>query len=218
MNFPPALNPLRRTSFAWLFPFTWTLVKSAAPAVPITIEVFLHHRFGARSGKILLQAFLLLVIIFAAVCSAAPPAVVPLFPLFFLAYSTAALGHWFSSRFVPQPEHVHSYSTGVPWPFWRRLPVSSRTVQLYIEPVLCYLFGWLISILDLALAQWLMLAAVALFIKGQVLRIRQRTRRLDALDNRILANQLAPPARAEDEPFVEARPAPPRAHHRRPRP
>jgi hypothetical protein len=84
MKFPPALNPLRRTKFAWLPSFVWAIVRCAAIAAPTTIEVFLHHRFGARSGKALLKGFLLLVVVFAVSLQGSPPAPVPLFPGFFL--------------------------------------------------------------------------------------------------------------------------------------
>ncbi len=55
MRFPPALNILRGTQFAWVLPFVWTMLTGAAVAAPTTIEVFLHHRFGGRSGKALLK-------------------------------------------------------------------------------------------------------------------------------------------------------------------
>jgi hypothetical protein len=215
MNFPPALNPLRGTSFAWLFPLTWKIVKSAASAAPITLEVFLHHRFGARSGKSFVKAFLLLVFIAATSMRSRPTAIVPLFPGFLFAYVIAAFCHWPISQ-GQQSEQIHSFSSGEPWLIWQRLPVSTTVVKRYFEPALCFLISCVISILDFALGHWLLLASIALFIKGQVLRARLRARRLDAFDNRAETERLAPRARPESEPFVEARPAPPPPRPRAP--
>jgi hypothetical protein len=208
MKFPAALNPLRRTRFAWLFPFAWAIVQCAAIATPTTIEVFLHHRFGSRSGKALLKGFLLLLVVSATTMHSDPPAAVPLFPGFLFAYVICAFGHWLTSR-RQAAEQIHSYSSGDPWPLWRQVPFETATIQRYIEPALCCLITSVVLLLDSALAHWLFIAAIALFIKEQVLCAQMRTRRLDAFDNRAESERLAPRARAENEPFVEARPAPP---------
>src|SRR6266566_145513 len=107
MNFPQFLNPLRGTRFAWLVPFTWAVVKCAAMAAPTTVEVFLHHRFGARTGKGLLKGFLLLVV--SAVSKLGdPPSKVSLFPGFLFAYILAAILHWLTSQRMRPGEHVYS--------------------------------------------------------------------------------------------------------------
>ena len=218
MNFPPRLNPLRGTMFAWLLPLTWAMAEAAAIAVPTTVEVFLRHRFGARSGIALVKGAIVLLVAYAA-SSRERPVSVPLFPGFLFAYVVLATGQWLTGRLRPQ-EQVHSYSSGEPWPLWQQLPVARTTVKRYLEPVLLCLFSWIISVFDPALADWLFLAAIALFIKEQVFRARARTRRLDALDNRVDTNDYAPGARTEPEPFVEARQAPPRprAQHGRRQP
>jgi hypothetical protein len=209
MKIPPALNPLRGTQFAWLIPLTWAIVKCAAVAAPTTIEVFLHHRFGARSGKALLKGFLLLLVVCVLSIHGEHQAAVPLFPAYFFGYSVIALGHWLTSQ-SRHAEQTHSYSSGEPWPLWRELPLEMTTVKRYLEPPLCCLIACLVLRLDPALAQWLFLTAIALFVKEQVSRAHLRTRQLDAFDNRAETEQLAPRPRAEGEPFVEARPAPPR--------
>jgi len=197
-------------------PLAWAILEGAAIAAPTTIEVFLHHRFGARSGKALLKAFLLLLVVYLVSVHGGPPASVPLFPGFLFAYIIVATGHWLTSRFRPI-QHIHSHSTGEPWPLWRQLRVETATVQRYFEPALCGLIAAIVAPLDPALGYWLFLATLALFIKEQVSRARRRARRLDALDSRIETERLTPRERPEDDAFVEARPAPPRpARHRRP--
>lgn len=213
MNYPPRLNPFRGTSFAWVFPFAWQLLKNAAIAVPITIEVFLHRRFGARTGISLVKGFVLVVVVYSMIDRERSP-VFPLFPGFIFAYGVAAIGQWLSSRI--QPENAHSHSTGEPWELWQQLPFSRHTIQRYFEPVLCGIFSGIVALFDPALALWIFLASIALFIKEQVFRARLRTRQLDAFDNRAETNDYAPRTRPEAETFVEARPAPPR--QRRPRP
>ena len=210
MNFPSTLNPLRHTSFSWLFPATWAVIKQAAPGVPITVEVFLHRRFGARSGKLPVQGFIVLIVAFLAISAGAPPSAVPLFPFFVMAYIIAAVLQWFGGRFDPLPQEVYSYSSGIPWPLWRELPLDTTTVQRCVEPALCFLVACFVSSVDVGLSQWLTISAIALFIKGQMFRIRLRTQQLDTVDNRIVTEQGAPNGRteAQNEQFVEARPAP----------
>ena len=210
MRFPPALNPLRGTRIAWLLPLAWALVQCAAVTAPVTIEVFLHRRFGARTGKNLLKGFLLLLVMEPVFEAAFPPVRLPLFGLFSFGYAIAAVWQWFQSRFGGQNEHIHSYVNGEPWPFWRRWRVETTTVQRYLEPALCWLIAWIVLLLDSGLAHWLFMASVALFIKEQVRRSHLRTHRLDALDARVETAERTPRLRAENEPFVEARPAPPR--------
>ncbi len=217
MNYPPALNPLRGTRYALLFPLGWALAKSAAVAASITLEVFLHECFGARTGKSLLKGFLLLLVAGPFFNLMFPPSNNSLFPDFVAAYTAAALFHWVNSRFGARNEYIHSYRTGEPWPIWQRLHLSVTTVQRYVEPAFCLLIARIVLIFDSPLAHWLFLATAALFIKEQVRRLQLRAHRLDALDSRVETMERAPHTRAENEPFVEARPAPPRpaSHVRR---
>ncbi len=209
MNFPQRLNPLRGTRHAWLFPFTWAVVQCAAVTAPITLEVFLHHRFGARTGKNLLKGFLLLLVM-APLFEMTFPAKVPLFESFVFAYMFAAIWQWLNARFGARNEHMHSYRNGEPWPLWQRWPLAESTIERYAEPLLCCLVAGMVSFLDAALARWLVIASIALFIKQQLRGAHLRTHRLDSLDNRMETTERAPRPRAENEPFVEARPAPPR--------
>ena len=215
MKLPTWLNPLRGTTFAWLVPFTWAVIKFAAKAAPTTIEVFLHHRFGARTGQALLKGFLLLFVISAIAEYAGRSAAVHLFPMFLFAYVVAALGHWIISQRSRQTEHIHSYLHGEPWPFWEVVPVETTTVQQYLEPACCCMIASVVFLIDPALAHWLFFATIALFVKEQMLRAELRTRRLDSFDNRIETERLSPRARPENEPFVEARAAPPQSNRPR---
>jgi hypothetical protein len=208
MRFPPALNPLRGTQFAWVLPFVWSILTSVAVAAPTTIEVFLHHRFGGRSGKALLKGFFILLVLCVLTFHGDLQATVPLFPGYLFAYAIAAVGQWLTSR-SRQAEQIHSHSSGEPWPLWRELPFATTTIQQYFEPALCWLIACVVLRFDSALAHWLFIAIIALFIKAQLRRSRLRTRRLDASDNRSETERLAQPTRAAGEAFVEARPAPP---------
>jgi hypothetical protein len=217
MKFPAKLNPLRGTQFAWLIPFTWAVVKCAAIATPTTIEVFLHHRFGSRSGKALLKGFLLLLIVSTMLMHSDPQSVFPLFPGYLFAYIICALGHWLTSQ-GRAAEQIYSYSSGEPWPsLWQQIPLETATIRRFLEPALCGLIACVALLFDSAVAHWLFIAAIALFIKEQVLCAQLRARHLDAYDNRAESERLAPRARAENEHFVEARPAlPPRRPERPP--
>jgi hypothetical protein len=210
MKFPQVLNPLRRTRFAWLFPFTWTLLTCAAVIAPITLEVFLHHHFGARTGKSLLKGFILLLVVAPLFELALPPAPVPLFAGFIFAYAVVAVSQWINARFGSHNEHIHSYRHGEPWPLWRRAPWSMSTIQRFLEPALGFSVAWIVSIFDSPLAHWLFIATAALFVKQQVRRAQLRTHHMDALDGRIETTERAPRLRTENEGFVEARPAPTR--------
>jgi hypothetical protein len=214
MKYPPALNPLRGTRFAWLLPFVWTILANAAVAAPTTIEVFLHHRFGSRTGKALLNGFLLLLVVCMLSMHGDLQATVPIFPGYLFFYAIAAIGQWLTSR-SRHAEQIHSHSSGEPWPLWQELPIATTTVQQYFEPALCCLIACVVLVFDSSLAHWLFLAAIALFVKAQLKRARLRTRRLDAFDNRAETERLAPQPRAAGEAFVEARPAPPLNRHGR---
>jgi hypothetical protein len=210
MNFPAKLNPLKGTRFGWLVPLTWQLIEAAARTAPTTVEVFFHHRFGVRYGASFLKGFILLLVVSHCSRYGDPPPIVPLFPTYLFAYTLAAIFHWIMSHLVGPNDPIYSYSWGDPWPFWRRVPVSITVVRRLFEPVLCCLLASLIAMLDRPLARWLVLAAIALFVKEHLWHAQLRTRRLNALDNRIESDRLAPRPRMENETFVEAREAPPR--------
>jgi hypothetical protein len=213
MNFPSKLNPLRGTELAWVLPLTWALIKCAMVAAPTTIEVFLHYRFGARSGKALLKGFFLVLIM----CLASMnnyKAVIHLFPIFLFGYVIIAIPHWILSQRTIN--HIYSYSTGEPWSIWRRFPFDPIIVQHYLEPALCSLIGCIVLMFDPSLGRWLLFAAVGLFIKEQVLHAQLRTRRLDSMDSRAESERLALRPRSENQSFLEVREAPLDAEHRSP--
>jgi hypothetical protein len=212
MNLRAVLNPLTKES-TWIFAFVWQIMKGAALAVPTTVEVFLHHRFGVRSGGALVKGFLLLLAV-GVMPPPEPHARIRLFPAFLVVYVIAVFGHWLTSLTRPQGGAVHSYSTGEPWPVWGGVSVETTTVERYLEPALCFLFGVTFWRIDLLLSYWAFLAGGALFIRGQVRRFQARTRQLDALDSRMETREMAPRVQDENETFVEARPAPPRTIRR----
>jgi hypothetical protein len=176
---------------------------------------FSFNRFGARSGFALLKGFLLLVVISAALMHGTSPATIPLLPGFVAAYVIVAICQWLSSQRNQPTEQIHSYSSGEPWPLWEQIPVDIIIIERYLEPVTCCLIGLAVLIFDGALARWLFLAALTLFVKGQVGRARRRTRQLDGVDNKIEAEHRAPRPHTENEAFVEARLAPPPPARRR---
>ena len=209
MNLPRALNPLKSTRFEWLFPFTLKLLKVGAMTAPTCVEVFLHHRFGARTGKGFLKAFILLLVLLAISRLKTLAPRVDLFPAFVIAYAAAATCQWITSRVRP-PEGMHSYSNGEPWPIWHEIPINPVVVQRYVEPALVCFIAWVVQLFDPFLGCLLFVAAIGLFVKEQMLRAEIRTRHFDALDNRIEAGRLVPRTRADSGAFVEAREAPPR--------
>ena len=221
MKYPRALNPLRSTASAWMLPLTWDLIQCAAASAPVTLEVFLHRRFGVRTGKELLKGLLLLLFIFLATGTKDSF----LFGWYVIAYVVFAWGHWMAMA-TRSYDRVHSYRTGEPYPIWQHITRSMTIVRCILEPLFCCVLGLIFAEFDVVLAHWLWLASFALFVKELVSYFRRRNRQLDASDSRIEANeQTAPRARPDDEPFVEAREAPPRingaalrtgnTHHRR---
>lgn len=209
MNFSRALNPLKGTRFEWLLPFTLRLLTAAATATPTTIEVFLHHRFGARTGKGLLKGFTLLLVLLAISRHSWPAPRLDVFPAFVMAYAVAATCQWLTSRFRP-PEGMHSHWNGEPWPTWRETRIQPVIVQRYLEPALTCFIAWVVLFVDPALGDWLFAAAIGLFIKEQIIRAKERTHHFDVLDNRIEAGRSVPRPPVDNDAFVEAREAPPR--------
>jgi hypothetical protein len=86
----------------------------------------------------------------------------------------------------------------------------TTTVQKYVEPGLCIFVAGIVALFDPSLAHWLCIASAALFIKVQVRYAQLHRHHLDALDGRAETTERAPRARADNDNFVEARPAPPR--------
>jgi hypothetical protein len=210
MKFPAALNPLRGTKFKWVIPFAWATLKYVAITAPITIEVFLHHRFGARSGILLLKGFAVVATVVILSTQSTRPDCAPLFPGFLFSYTVLSIAHWLGRDSLERQHPVRSYSSGEPWPFWRHLPFGTYTIKRYIEPALITLIALILSSLDHSLGCWLLFSAIALFVQEQCLRHQIRTRQWDAIDSRVEANIFAPPRPGEEnEEFVDARPAPP---------
>lgn len=210
MKYPPSLNPLRGTQLAWLLPLTWALFRCAAITAPVTLEVFLHRNFGARTGGNLLRGFFLLLIVTPILRGAFGDAWVPVFPLFIVGYVAFAVGHFIHSRNAAANEHMHSFQNGEPAPCWDGWSLNRQTVRCWVEPAYCILLSLIVMPFDSALAVWIGFATLSLFIREQWHYLHLRTQQLDALDGRLESTERAPRPRAENEAFVEARPAPPR--------
>ncbi len=218
MKYPPALNPLRRTQFSWLLPLTWALIECAAVTLPITVEVFIHRRFGVRTGKALLKGFVLLYLVYLPVSDInLPRRPFPIYGWFVFAYAVMALWRWAESQ-REQPEGVHSYSTGEPLAFWQQLGVPTEVANSVIELIPYVIVAGFISFFDPLVTLFMFTAGFAFCVQELVRDCRIQNRQLDAADSRAESQQLTPRHQQIDrEPFVEVQPATPRQNAQRPR-
>ncbi len=159
--------------------------------LPVSLEVFFRHTFGQRYGWDFLFSFVLFYIYksIAQYFSAGASSI--LLDVFFWAFGSLASYHqvsmWARRRGNIQ---VHSRSTGLSWNIWEQLRFNPQIVQRYFEPALAFLFGGLIVHSSFALALWIKVSAVSLFIKGQLQRFTLQARLWDTMDSKIEAEQL----------------------------
>ena len=180
--YPFRLSTLRRTARISLFLGKWLMRLLSA-----SVEAFLHSNFGRRYVRMLLGAFFVCLI-----CSALDPfpgLLIRLFLLGFLAQIICHLFHVFHRRRLSAAE-PHSSSTGDSWKIWQHFGFSQTTVQRYLEPALCWVVGWIVSVPDPFLGFWLMASAVSLLIKEQISRVKITRRIIDAHDAKIAAQSL----------------------------
>ncbi|MBU6401006.1 MAG: hypothetical protein KGS61_11855 [Verrucomicrobia bacterium] len=162
--------------------FIWKWVMRLLTA---SVEVALHRNFGRRYLPRLLAGTF-----FCTVCAAAAPRPSTLTGLWVLGLYALVAFHAvcvYARQGVVVP---HSFSAGEPWPLWRRIPWSETAVQRFGEPALCALIGLLVMPLVPFLAGWLVSAGLALLVKGQICRIEESRRVLDAMDARHEAQAL----------------------------
>jgi hypothetical protein len=187
-----------------------SLCELVATFTALPVQVFLHRRFGERYLNV---ATIMLAAIYLALFST----IAGLLGFmsansalgFFLLHGFATLfllvtfAHWLAILWRSRKgERWHSYSAGLPLPFWRFLPVREETVVLYVEPALVFLLGFLFRLFATSFGEFLVLAGASLFVKGQLLRWRMRQRVLDVIDGQIEQAHLAA-ALVEDRPARE---------------
>lgn len=186
-----------------LFVWKWLMRLLSA-----SVEVYLRRNFGRRYLLRLCGA-----VFFCTVCASLVRRPSPLTGVFVLVLFVLIAFHAVQvctrrSQGVAEP---HSFSTGDSWPVWRRLPCAETVVQRYLEPCLCVLAGLILGSLDPFLEAWLAGAGIALFMKGQISRMKDARRVLDALDARHEAQALHAALNARQQPRAHQAQQPHRA-------
>jgi hypothetical protein len=176
------VSTLRRSAHISLFLGNWlTRLLSAS------VEAFLRNNFGRRYVHTLFGAFLLCL-----VCSGLDPFPGLLIKVFLLGLFARIIHHYiqvFHRRRLSATE-PHSSSAGDSWQIWQRYGFAQTTVQRYIEPLLCWIVGLLVTIQDPFLGVWLKGSAFALLIKEQVKRFKFNRRIIDSMDAKLDAQAL----------------------------
>ncbi len=88
------------------------------------------------------------------------------------------------------PANMHSFSRGRPMGFWRIVRGSDAVIERYVQPGACAFVALGLASWDRALACWIGVASVALFIEEQLGRLQMRRRVLDTIDGRIESQTL----------------------------
>jgi len=179
---PFRVATLRRTLRICLFVGKWLL-----RLLPQTVEPFLRSNFGRRYVLQPFGAWFLFLI--CASLNPRPAATSSLFLVSLFALITYHCVRVFQRNRLSAAE-PHSSSTGDSWKIWQNHGFSKSTVQCYLEPALCGMVGLLVLLPDPFLGWWLMLSAVALFIKEQYTLFKLNRRVMDALDAKLAAQAL----------------------------
>lgn len=161
-----------------------------AQALAVSVEVFLHKRFGER---------------FLGLQAAAACAVIFFFPIFWEGHDVTPLIAFLVAYLCMcafarahmavgarrQGQREHSYYTG--WPHCMRFAgrMGEETVKCIIEPMLVFLTGVFVMPWSEPLGGYLMLASLGLFISTNVTRGQDRTRLLDMNDALIEQRKVA---------------------------
>lgn len=171
--------------------FALNKAKSLPSIVAVSVEALLHHSFGERCTKNMVEAVVLTTFVCFAASVAHPEASAPLFPAYVALLFLRLVAHVITiPRRGGNPVHIHSYSSGSSWGIWSRLRVSASVIHCLLEPLLCFAVGVLLSHIDFLLSAWLQVAALALFCKAVMGRFRAHQQMLDALDGRTSARNL----------------------------
>jgi hypothetical protein len=176
------VSNLRRYCRYLLFIAKWLMRLLSA-----SVEVFLRSNFGRRYVHMLPCAFL-----FCVFCASLAPFPRHLTGVFLLGLFALIIYHYIHVflRRLRSAAEPHSSSTGDSWIILQRFGLTQTTVQRYIEPVLCWLVGLHVAMLDPFLGFWLEISAIALFIKGQTKRLMFIRRLIDSIDAKLEAQAL----------------------------
>lgn len=212
-------QPTSAVSYPLYFLALLAFVQFFSSLFSFTLEVFFRRNFGERYFNILtlvLSLLLLIAVSFASnvgesfsniikgltfgfvnpnIKAADLTGAQRLFTaLFIFGFIAAALFHryeiWLKNR---EGERWHTRYDGQPLPFFRIVPLDEYAIKMYFEPVLGLLLAWIIGSLGLmkpATVNYLYIASVALFIKGQVVQGQRRSVYLDAFDHQIEARAI----------------------------
>lgn len=158
--------------------FDWALLLTRALAV--SVEVFLHDRFGARYfGAQCVLAPLLMLLCLALFPNASPVPLLIVLANYLIACVVAAIS---ARRRRSDGQACHSYYTGRSH-LTRLLPCFGElTVKHRIEPVLTFLAGSVAARCNPPLAVYLMAAGLSLVVNGLLFEVGERVRLNDMTD------------------------------------
>ena len=151
------------------------------------VEVYLHRNFGRRYLVTIIVSVVFYLLSMGFVSLAMPMAGLFALGLLLLSFHHCAFAFSRGRLKLPEP---HTFSTGDSWELWRRLPFQPTTVQRVFEPMLCVIISFPLAAVDPFLGLWLRASGVALFAKGQIMRMSMTRRIMDAADARIEAQRL----------------------------
>jgi len=172
------------------------LIYTAASWFSVTIEVFLRYRFGERYMQImgsLVGFFIFITYVFKGILTPWGEGREVSTPSFIVFCAFIALTLWHQRDIAIRRKkgiRWHSRSAGISWGFWGIISKNPATVQMYLEPLFCYILGALVIFIDQDLAVWLMICSVSLFVRGQVEYAHARSRFLDMVDASIESEQM----------------------------
>jgi len=176
--------------------FIVEMVESVARSISLTVEVFLHKRFGPR--YIGCGFFGVLIILFFTMWFP-PQTIVP------LEWFAIAYGVWWlvaainaAIRFFRKQDKMHTRYNGYPY-LWRLLPRWQETSAKYLEALLAILLGYGVHHLNKPLGDYLMLAASFVLLRAYGSDSEQRTKALDLNDSVIEQRMIAERFRAMQE-------------------
>ena len=179
---PFRLSTLRFYGRIMLFIYKWLMWLFSA-----SIEIYLHRNFGCRYLGMLSFSWF-----FCVLCCGITSCKTVLDAIFVFGLSIHLVAHVIgaftrSYRGIPEP---HSHYTGDAWRIWQRWRFEQATVQRYLEPLLCVLIALPLHDIDPFLFFWLIASGISLFIREQIVRVRNAWRVQNAIDARLEAQDL----------------------------
>lgn len=182
------------------------MLELVARLPSLSVEVFLHRKFGERylTGGMVVASGLF---VHAAGCLIA--GVSPFewrgaslgTALFLVAFAGFSLGHRYEiGRRNRSGLRWYSWSDGVSWRVWGLTPFRQHFVQARLEPAVVLVAGWALLTVDRVLGSYLIATAVILFLKAGRTLQRRKEAWLDYIDKTIESEEL-------DATVLERRPA-----------